>query len=139
MKKLSKVVLGFLLVGLFSCSMENPSLDSSENNASEVHLELVFNSDYRFDHQENKTFIEGVEFVQHFDNKLLVKVDVNKLELASAKRKLKSKGFNVVKQYEAEGYSESQALSSQRIVDRSIKIPEITFPNVFKALVVFYR
>tara|TARA_B100000795_G_scaffold111611_1_gene82488 strand:- start:88735 stop:89154 length:420 start_codon:yes stop_codon:yes gene_type:complete len=139
MKMIKELVMAFLFVGLLSCSTQNASVDPAEINDNEVHLELVIKSNYFFNQEENKPFIEGVDLVQHYDTKLLVKVDVNQVDLETVKRILNSKGFKVLKQYKKESTNSKQSLAKQRDVGGRIEIPEITFPNIFKALVVFYR
>jgi len=139
MKMIKELVMAFLFVGLLSCSTQNASVDPAEINDNEVHLELVIKSNYFFNQEENKPFIEGVDVVQHYDTKLLVKVDVNQVDLETAKRILNSKGFKVLKQYKKESANSKQPLAKQHDVGGRIEIPEITFPNIFKALVVFYR
>ena len=139
MRMIKELVIGFLFVGLLSCSTQNTSVDSAAINENEVHLELAINSNYVFNQEGNKLFIEGVELVEHFDSKLLVKVNVNKVDLENAKIILKSKGFKVLKQYKKTKTNINQPLADQSDEEIGIQIPEITFPNIFKALVVFYR
>ena len=65
MKMIKELVMAFLFVGLLSCSIQNASVDPAEINDNEVHLELVIKSNYFFNQEENKPFIEGVDLVQH--------------------------------------------------------------------------
>ena len=55
------------------------------------------------------------------------------------RRWAKSKGFKVLKQYKKTKTNINQPLADQSDEEIGIQIPEITFPNIFKALVVFYR
>jgi len=139
MKIIKELVIGFLFVGLLSCSTQNSSDDSVAINENEVHLELAINNNYVFNQEGNKPFIEGVELVKYFDSKLLVKVNVIEVDLENAKRILNSKGFKVLKQYRKSNTNANQPLADQSDAEIGIQIPEITFPNIFKALVVFYR
>ncbi len=139
MRNLRECLLLLMAIVLLACNETPTNTSSHFSSKKEVILELSIPINNSIDQFSNSPFFYGIKLVEFSKDKMIVSVDTESIELETAKQNINYQGLVIEKQYVVEpkatvaGHKQEQESASR------LQIPEITFPNIFKALVVFYH
>lgn len=135
---LKDVFILFLCVGLVSCTPQNKTGEPNRLNQNVVLLELDI-TNVKKDNYIKLNNTEGVLVVYRDASKMLLKIDSSQLEVKNLNKLLISNGIKIVRKQNVENDNSVITQIAKNNIEPRIQIPEFTFPNIFKALVVFYK
>lgn len=127
------------VVLLLSCNDSISTSSNSESSLNQVRLELKQNTKTGINNFSNSPFFDGIKLIEITNDKMVVEIDTAIIDIATAKESLMRQGLKVNRQYQISKTVSTHQGRNDRKPVTSLKIPEITFPNIFKALVVFYN
>ncbi len=134
-----KIFISILIVCsavLTSCSYKSAKRPEGVKSEQQVVLEIELKKPV-VDRETNQPFGEDVQVISVSNNQLKISVEPEGAE--EIKKQLQYKGYKVVNQYRQTKTVESKTQTNNQSFSPKLDLPEITFPNIFKALLVFYQ
>lgn len=134
-----KIFISILIVCsavLTSCNSESANRLEGVKTEQQVVLEIELKKPI-LNRETNQPFGENVQVISVSNNQLKISVEPEGAE--EMKKQLQYKGYKVVNQYQQTKSVEPQTQTNNQSFSPKLELPEITFPNIFKALLVFYK
>lgn len=134
-----KIFISILIVCsavLTSCSYKSANRLEGVKTEQQVVLEIELKKPI-LNRETNQPFGENVQVISVSNNQLKISVEPEGAE--EMKKQLQYKGYKVVNQYQQTKSVEPQTQTNNQSFSPKLELPEITFPNIFKALLVFYK
>lgn len=121
-----------------ACTQMNSTKTGFHQLGETVVLELSIPNRMAISEFSNLPFSQEIELVELKENRMVLSVNTKNIELEDAIRQIEFRGLKINKQYIVEQKATTVSEYSSSNGANTIQIPEISFPNIFKALVVFY-